>query len=463
MLIEVPPIDPISVDGFPNLPAVERTKLWNFQANLRKLCISQKVQKIQPIEQWSKDYPQFNFIEYLKAKTMNDLPINESTTLIVNTVAAFDFIMITYKENKQLVLDYQLIKLAAEFDVKLSECFSFAARDMDMIVNELVAKNMNTATERMVGKAMLREMKEEMKTIFLNSQWMDKETLNKALLKLEKMGSMFAYSDYGFSDKKLLSFYKYLNTTSETFFELRMRVGELIARNNFKNASGAAIDTLYMKRANDLLNPANVNALNLPSLNKIFVTYPMMKKFMHQNAPPFLNYAGIGFIIGHEIGHGFGVVGKERDDEGIYNPQFWSNATIQAIEEKVECFVKQYNGYVEPMTKMNVDGMMTLEENMADDYGLKAAYNRAFKNQNEAMVGLPGLNYSVPQQFWMVAAAKWCIATTKSEMQNSMETNVHAVNRFRINGGFKNALEFSRDFNCPKTSQMNPVKRCSMA
>lgn len=420
-------------------------------------------EKMQPIEKWSKDYPQLNFREYLESKTMGDLPMNASTNLVVTSIAAFEFVMSTYKENKQLVLDYQMIKLAASFIVKPSDCFLLAATDMDIIVNDLVAKRINTGAERAISKAMLKDMKEEIRALFLNSVWLDKETLNKVLVKLDKMGGMFAYSDYGFSDKELSAYYKCLNTTSDTFFELRLNVGELNARNSFKNATGAATDMLYIKRIMMLFGSAIVNAFNAPILNKVFITYPIITKVMHQNVPPFLNYAGIGFVIGHEVGHGFDMTGKVRDEDGNINELFWSNATTQAFNEKAECFIQQFNKYVEPMTNMNVDGLQTLNENMADDYGLKAAYNRAFKNRNKTMVGLPGLNYTVPQQFWMAAAANWCMASTKSEMQHAMETDGHTVNRFRINGGFQNAVEFSNDFQCPKGSKMNPAKRCSTA
>ena len=36
------------------------------------------------------------------------------------------------------------------------------------------------------------------------------------------------------------------------------------------------------------------------------------------------------------------------------------------------------------------------------------------------------------------------------------------IPRFRVNGSFRNQKEFSKDWNCPEGSPMNPSKKCQL-
>lgn len=187
----------------------------------------------------------------------------------------------------------------------------------------------------------------------------------------------------------------------------------------------------------------------------------MLKPFVYSKTPDFVNYAGLGYIIGHEIGHGFdatGILSNEMDSQGLL-----SNNSMKLFEEKATCFVEQFGKYVEPQSNMSLDGRKTLNENLSDGYALQAAYRLAFKNRKSNKQGLPGLDYTIRQQFWMMTAANWCGSDTTENLRNQIETDPHTVHRFRINGGFQNAVQFARDFKCALGDKMNPGKRCSLA
>ena len=47
-------------------------------------------------------------------------------------------------------------------------------------------------------------------------------------------------------------------------------------------------------------------------------------------------------------------------------------------------------------------------------------------------------------------------------MKSKQETDVHALDRFRVIGPLSNMKEFADDFKCPVGSKMNPAKRCAV-
>lgn len=80
----------------------------------------------------------------------------------------------------------------------------------------------------------------------------------------------------------------------------------------------------------------------------------------------YLNYASLGFTVGHEITHGFDNVGYQFDDEGNWK-NWWTNDTKSKFREKFECFVNQYSNLTDAITGLKANGSKTLMENIADN------------------------------------------------------------------------------------------------
>lgn len=60
-----------------------------------------------------------------------------------------------------------------------------------------------------------------------------------------------------------------------------------------------------------------------------------------------MNYGGIGFIIGHEITHGFDDDGRKYDTEGNL-ADWWVKKTETAFVKKTKCIIDQYENYTVP-------------------------------------------------------------------------------------------------------------------
>ena len=55
-----------------------------------------------------------------------------------------------------------------------------------------------------------------------------------------------------------------------------------------------------------------------------------------------MNYGAIGFVVGHEITHGFDDQGSQRDKDGnLVN--WWEPETKQKFLEKAQCIIGMYS------------------------------------------------------------------------------------------------------------------------
>jgi len=136
--------------------------------------------------------------------------------------------------------------------------------------------------------------------------------------------------------------------------------------------------------------------------------------FFNIDRPEYINYAILGFTIGHEIIHGFDSSGHKFNGDGMY-VDWWQNSTKNSFEKKYRCVVDQYNNLTDPISGLTANGSITLNENIADNGGLMISYRvyRKYLNENGLLLTLPYLNMSLEQLFWVLTAQIWCTKCDK--------------------------------------------------
>lgn len=88
--------------------------------------------------------------------------------------------------------------------------------------------------------------------------------------------------------------------------------------------------------------------------------------------------------------------GREYDKEGNLRP-WWQNSSLEAFKNRTACMTEQYGRYTVHHEKVN--GRQTLGENIADNGGLKAAYNVSAtvpRGQGPPCPSVPLLGFRVP-------------------------------------------------------------------
>lgn len=79
--------------------------------------------------------------------------------------------------------------------------------------------------------------------------------------------------------------------------------------------------------------------------------------FFAKDRPKYVNYGAIGFVIGHEITHGFDDQGRQFDDIGNLKG-WWEPETDEKFQKKATCIIEQYSKF--NMTDIN---MTVIEKN----------------------------------------------------------------------------------------------------
>ena len=133
-------------------------------------------------------------------------------------------------------------------------------------------------------------------------------------------------------------------------------------------------------------------------------------------------------MIGHEITHGFDNLGADFDSTGRLR-NWWTPADLRRFESQGQALVAQYNGY-EALPGLNVNGALTLGENIADVAGLDAAldaYHASLGGEPAPVIdGMTG-----DQRFFLAFAQTWASKARDRALRQQVATDVHAPGRFR--------------------------------
>ncbi|XP_070560657.1 neprilysin-1-like [Ptychodera flava] len=291
------------------------------------------------------------------------------------------------------------------------------------------------------------------------STWMDRDTRNVAKEKVWTMLRKIGYPDWITNDDKLNEYYKYFNFSPDYHFGNYLQYVTWRIAKNFE----------YLRKPVDPdewgVGPAIVNAFYDFTNNDI--TFPagiLQGLYYHKDSPNYLNFGGIGIVIGHEITHGFDDRGRQYDKNGNLQ-QWWTENSIKAYKERAQCIVDQYDQYWFEECNMTLNGVLTQGENIADNGGLKEAY-KGYKiwlaDRGEEEPLLPGLNLTQEQLLFLNFGQIWCSKYTEQGARNKVLSGAHSPGRYRCIGALSNSPEFADAFSCPVNSTMNPANKCSV-
>jgi len=192
------------------------------------------------------------------------------------------------------------------------------------------------------------------------------------------------------------------------------------------------------------MTPQTVNAYYNPLANEIvFPAAILQPPFFDMKADDAVNYGGIGAVIGHEVSHGFDDEGRKFDGKGVLR-DWWTAKDNELFMARANALVQQYNAY-SPIAGMNVNGQLTLGENIGDLSGLAVAHKAYLiaLDGKEAPV-LDG--YTGEQRFYIGWGQVWARKYRDDELRKRLKTDPHSPSEYRANGIVRNMPAFAKAF-----------------
>ncbi|XP_064612282.1 neprilysin-like [Liolophura sinensis] len=306
-----------------------------------------------------------------------------------------------------------------------------------------------------VTKEMVQDIRKVFKERMQADSWMDSKTKQTAIEKLDAIRELIGYPPDIMND-----------TLLDQQFE------DLIITDHFFDNIVAAVKRRHWSILQSLRQPAvrdrwdhgatTVNAFYKSENNIIVIPAGILRKpIFSLEYPKSVIYSSLGFIVAHEMTHGFDNTGRKFDKEGNL-VDWWSETAEASYRQKDRCYVNQYSSYtIKDYTKVN--GTKTLGENIADNGGIRDAFMAytEWVNRQAKVSTVPFLGLTNNQVFYLAFAQRWCETRGSKFASYDAKKNLHSPGEFRVKGTLQNSNHFAQTFSCASGTLMNfRSKKC---
>jgi predicted metalloendopeptidase len=284
---------------------------------------------------------------------------------------------------------------------------------------------------RQEGEQLAHEVIDAFRARLERNAWMTPETRSAAIEKLDSMqikvgfpDTWDTYDDVAIGDSYFASA---LSAFTTSYRESLAEVGGPIDRSEWP------------------FPPQTVNAMYNPANNEIVVPAAVLQAPLFDPAgDAAMNLGAIGFVIGHEITHGFDVQGAQFNGEGVLS-NWWTAEDAANFNALNNLVVEQYG-------KLNVegttlDGERTLAENVADLGGIQVAYEALQSALISGDLSEPiASDFTPDQRFFISAASVWRSAIRDEALAAQLAADTHAPSVIRAVQPLRNCDAFYEAF-----------------
>ncbi len=285
------------------------------------------------------------------------------------------------------------------------------------------------------SKAQVEAMVEDLRSAFRDRinglEWMSDTTKEKALAKLDaftyKIGYPDKWEDVSDLDLSRESFFENQRTLSRYFTEDNLSKLDKPVDKSEWGMGAHIVNAYYNPLNNEVVFPAGI----------------LQPPFFNPDADDAINYGAIGGVIGHEFSHGFDDQGSNYGPDGNLE-NWWTAGDKKRFDALTSKLADQYDAY-EVLPGVNVNGRLTLGENIADLGGLTLAYHAYLKHRGDQVVE-PIDGFTDEQRIFLGWAQVWQMHGRDEYLKNQVVTDPHSPGKFRVNGPMSNMPEFAKAF-----------------
>ncbi|KAH8363482.1 hypothetical protein KR084_010892, partial [Drosophila pseudotakahashii] len=403
-----------------------------------------------------------NFTEFLGLILGEE---NVPETLYINNEEFLDNALLTMRSTPLATqLNFILWKLVEDFleEAKPGEMTKWCTEQTKKYFGKLAEHTVYERYRNLETETEVHKIWGQIKGIFRQQlmgdklDWISNATRQLAVEKLDAMQlHINSYDSENFEDlygEVLIDRVNYVPNVQQLLIAKGKR---LVARIREPARSLDATDVLGFTPAYNVL----VNNITIP------VALLQPRYFWGDQYPEALKYATLGYLLAHEMLHGFDDDGMKYDTMGNLAP-WWDSKSRYEFEERRKCLQAQYHKYKYGGEELPESKEQS--ENLADNGGLKLAY-AAYQiwlgqqteegRQRETM---EGLSFNSRQLFFVGYAQLWCDDVQSFLKSSVAQADNHAPSKYRVIGPLSNFQEFSWVFNCSQSAPMDPEYKCAI-
>ncbi|EPE33830.1 Metalloproteases (zincins), catalytic [Glarea lozoyensis ATCC 20868] len=333
-------------------------------------------------------------------------------------------------------------------------CLQNVEDGLGWMLSKLFVSKSFSSESKQFAEDIVSDIQEQWIAKLKTIDWMDDKVKARAIQKTRNIVAKVGYpvKSPDITDPlDLQHYYQSVNISTLSHFDNVVSMNHFRVRSEW-SALGKPVDM------NAWMRPAiTVNAWYDPTGNEVnFPAGLLQLPIFSPTLPQYLSYGAFGSLVGHELSHAFDGIGRHIDESGNYT-EWWTPEAVEAFNSRATCFTSQYSHFAvpgtEPNSHLNVSGLRTLNENIADAGGINAAFeawkSRASTEPKEANMDLPGLKSFSHEQLFFVGFANWfCSKSTKQTAVRRIYTDSHAPMWVRALGTTRNSRAFREAFDC---------------
>jgi len=296
-------------------------------------------------------------------------------------------------------------------------------RDLGEVVGKVYVKHYFPAERKKQVEEMVHNFVLAYQERIDTLDWMSDATKKQAQAKLAKISVKIGYPD------------KWRDYSSLTIKRNDL-VGNVMRTREFEHQRGVEKLGKPVDRSEWGMTPQTVNAYYSPTMNEIvFPAARLQAPLYDADAEPAINYGAVGISIGHEMSHAFDDSGAQYDGDGNLR-NWWTAEDNEKFRAKAKVLVSQYGAY-SPVQGYNLNGELTLGENIADNAGAIMA-SRAYKISLKGKPAPVIDGYTAEQRIFMGLAQARRGKARDAALVAQVKSDPHSPSEFRVNGSLRN-------------------------
>ncbi|XP_037957296.1 phosphate-regulating neutral endopeptidase PHEX [Teleopsis dalmanni] len=410
--------------------------------------------------------PQIDWLEYIRQ--LKGPTTNLATTVIIQNVPYMRaLVKLLNTTERETVCNYVMLKFLhflkqqGPAEISKQECVSSLRRAMPLAMSYIIGTHFNKDIEQNdeIVQRIFASLKQKFYEILSDNRLQLQQPIVDVLLqKIKSMQLQVGFSPRNVSNGFLNEYYERIELDASNFYVNQLSLLRLTVEKSHESLEPAVASNFLAIDNSTYLLAESITATSSPYYikprNLIIVPYGFMQMpVYHRNLNDIFKYSVLGFIIAHEVLHGFDSNGIDYDSVG----------NIMGPSEEIAANHRFMRG-LRCMQNELATGSRSLNEKLADYEGFRLVYDTYFNGSllHEQSVGhvkvLP--QFTSKQLFFIHFAQFFCGKVHRSVKQSAFLE--HALDELRVLQTLANFEEFSKEFGCDKRAKMQSKVRCKL-